>query len=67
MSERKKIEDRLRKKEQEILSLEEKIKASKIYVNALRDILKMLESDDVNDRYESESSLRVGSAVDQAR
>ncbi|EFG2587048.1 hypothetical protein BO204_005220, partial [Escherichia coli] len=52
MSERKKIEDRLRKKEQEILSLEEKIKASKIYVNALRDILKMLESDDVNDRYE---------------
>jgi hypothetical protein len=68
MSERKKIQDRLRKKEQEIVALEEKIKAAKIYVQALRDILKMLGSD-IFDEPEAgaEATLRSGSAVDQAR
>jgi len=64
MTERKKIEERLRKKEQEIGALEEKIKAARVYVQALRDILKMLggESDD-----DPESTLRPGSAVAEAR
>jgi hypothetical protein len=68
MSERKKIEDRLRKKEQEIISLEDKIKTAKVYVQALRDILKMLGSDVSEDNEaDAEATLRSGSAVDQAR
>lgn len=68
MSERRKIEERLRKKEQEIVSLEEKIKATRVYVQALRDILKMLGSD-VSEAPEADAdvTLRSGSAVDQAR
>jgi hypothetical protein len=65
MSERKKIEDRLRKKEQEILGLDDKIKTAKVYVQALKDILKML--DGGHDEAERESTLRAGSAVDLAR
>jgi hypothetical protein len=66
MSERRKIEDRLRKKEQEVAVLEDKLRAGRVYIQALRDILKMLSEgiDDVND---TDSSLRTGSAVDQAR
>lgn len=67
MSERKKIEERLRRKEQEIVALEEKIKATKVYVQALRDILKMLGASDSRSEAEYESTLRAGSAVDQAR
>jgi hypothetical protein len=68
MSERKKIEERLRKKEQEIVSMEEKIKASKIYVQALRDILKIFSVNPSGPLdAESETTLRAGSAVDQAR
>ncbi len=66
MSERKKIEERLRKKEMEVSTLEEKIKTSKVYVQALRDILKMLGSEDEPDG-DAEATLRSGSAVDQAR
>jgi hypothetical protein len=66
MSERKKIEDRLRKKEQEIISLEEKTRSAKIYVQALRDILKMIGSDTAETQ-EAEATLRSGSAADQAR
>jgi hypothetical protein len=66
MSERKKIEDRLRKKEQEIGALEEKIKAARVYVQALRDILKMLGTDH-DDATDAESVLRPGSAVAEAR
>lgn len=66
MSERQKIEDRLRKKEQEIVALEEKVKSTKVYVQALRDILKMLGSDG-NEEADAEATLRSGSAVDQAR
>lgn len=68
MSERNKIEERLRKKEQEIISMEEKIKASKIYAQALRDILKMLSATPSETIYsEIETTLRAGSTVDQAR
>ncbi|MEQ8328675.1 MAG: hypothetical protein RIE84_15485 [Parvibaculum sp.] len=65
MSERKAVEDRLRKKEQEINALEEKIKAAKVYVQALRDILKLLDGGDNSPK--SESILKSGSAVAQAR
>ena len=68
MIERRKIEERLRKKEQEILSLEDKIKTAKVYVHALRDIIKMLGSDTSDDvDTDAEATLRSGSAVDQAR
>jgi hypothetical protein len=65
MSERRKIEETLRKKEQEIQGLEEKIKNAKVYVKALRDVLKML--DKGSEPEVTESTLRQGSAVDQAR
>lgn len=65
MNERQKIEEALRKKEQEIQGLEEKIKATKVYVKALRDVLKMLDKD--NETEAAESTLRQGSAVAQAR
>jgi hypothetical protein len=65
MTERKKIEDRLRKKEQEIVALEEKAKAAKVYVQALRDILKLLGTDDEQD--DPEATLKPGSAVAEAR
>jgi hypothetical protein len=65
MSERKKIEDRLRKKEQEVAAYEEKAKVGRVYVQALRDILKLL-GDDVADS-DADAVLRAGSAVDLAR
>ena len=49
MDERKVIEDRLRKKEQEISNLEEKIRAAKVYVQALRDVLKVLDQGESDD------------------
>ena len=61
MNERRKIENALRKKEQEIQTLEEQIKSARVYVQALNDVLKMLPK-------ASESAvLRPGSAVAQAR
>lgn len=62
MSERSKIEDKLRKKEQEVASLDDKLRAARIYVQALKDILKLLGDED-----DAESVLRPGSAVAQAR
>jgi hypothetical protein len=66
LSERKRIEDRLRKKQAEIASLEEKTKAAKVYINALQDVLKML-GRDADDVEEPEAKLRAGSSVAQAR
>ena len=65
MNEKTKIEDRLRRKEQEILTLEQKIKDAKVYVKALKDVIKLLGDED----YESvgESKLKSGSAVAQAK
>jgi hypothetical protein len=65
MSEREKIEERLRKKEQEISGLEEKVRAARIYVQALRDILKMLDAED--NEGDPTLQLREGSMVAQAR
>ena len=65
MSERRKIEERLRKKEQEIQSLEDKLKAARVYVQALRDVLAIIAKED--DTVSPESVLRSGSTVAQAR
>jgi hypothetical protein len=66
MSERAKIEEKLRKKEQEVATLDDKLRAARIYVSALRDILKML-GDEADGQDDSETILRPGSAVAQAR
>lgn len=63
MSERKKIEDRLRKKQAEIQALESKIVAARVYVNALQDVLKLLDGDSEP----SEAKLKPGSGTAQAR
>jgi hypothetical protein len=65
MSELEKIRDRLRKKEQEIQSLEEKLRSARVYVHALQDILKLIGSEKVEPSIES--TLKAGSGVAQAR
>lgn len=65
MSERQIIEERYRKKQAEVLALEEKLKAAKIYLTALRDIMGMLASD--TDPETAENKLRAGSSVAKAR
>jgi hypothetical protein len=66
MSERRRIEDRIRKKEQEIQGLEEEIKAARIYVQALQDVLRMFPRDQ-RETDSSPTTLRAGSGVAQAR
>ena len=68
MSERRKIEDKLRKKEQEIQSLESQIKDARIYIQALQDVLKMLpRENNQGDSGATAATLRPGSGVAQAR
>jgi hypothetical protein len=64
MSEQDKIRDKLRKKEAEIQLLDEKLRAARVYVQALQDVLKLLDTDRTEP---AESVLREGSAVSQAR
>lgn len=69
MTERDVIESQIAKKQSEIEALDEKLKAAKVYVAALRDVLKILEkaarAEPSND--EGETKLRAGSTVAQAR
>ena len=65
MEERKAIHEKLKKKEQEIQSLEEKLRAARIYVQALQDILKLVGADSPAEP--AESAIKAGSAVDKAR
>ena len=65
MSERRKVEEKLRRKEQEIMGLEEKVKAARVYVQALRDVLKIM--DGSKDDGTAEAVLRSGSAVEKAK
>jgi hypothetical protein len=67
MSERKIIEEKLRKKEQEIQSLEEKIRTAKVYVQALQDVLRSLGGNDPTSSREGESVMKPGSAVAKVR
>jgi hypothetical protein len=66
MNERRKIEERLKKKEQEIQGLEDQIREAKIYIQALQDVLKFMPRDaEVGAR--PETTLRPGSTVAKAR
>lgn len=64
MIDRGQVESRLKKKQAEIVSLEEKLRAAKAYVAALVDILKI---DQGETSASAEAKLRTGSAVAQAR
>ena len=59
------IKDRIRKKEAEIQGFEDKLRAAKVYVQALQDILSAIERDAAPQP--SDASLRVGSSVALAR
>ncbi len=67
MNERAVIIARLNKKEAEIQSLEERLHAARIYVQALQDILKVLVLGQGPDEAEHEAVLRPGSSVARAR
>jgi hypothetical protein len=64
---RQKIQDRLRKKEQEIQALEEKLRAAKVYTQALQDVIRLMEEDDNGNSVQPEATLKAGSAVAKAR
>jgi hypothetical protein len=70
VNDRKKIEERLQKKESEIQNLEERLRAARVYVQALQDVLKLLgtvEETETVIHPTKTATLRTGSAVDQAR
>ena len=64
MGEREVIQDKIKKKEQEIQTLEDKLKTARVYLQALQDISKALSKEPNS---QAESILREGSAVAQAR
>ncbi len=66
MSERSVIEAKIKKKTSEIQSLERKLEAAKVYLTALKDILRAIEKE-VQDERPDETALRKGSSVAQAR
>jgi hypothetical protein len=67
MNERRKIEDRLRRKEQEIDVLRGQIREAEIYIQALQDVLKLLPRERDISSSQDGSSLRAGSSVARAR
>lgn len=68
MSERAIIEAQISKKQSEIQSLEEKLKAAKVYVKALQDVIKAIDKGpNVVNGGEAGATLRKGSLVAQAR
>lgn len=69
MTGRRRIEERISKKELEIQELEMKIREARAYVQALQDVAKMLprETDESKVSEETESSIREGSYVGDAR
>ena len=71
MDDRQKIVERLRKKELEVQALEERVRTARTYVQALQDILKLLDGDSskasVPPAVPGEAVLRSGSAVARAR
>jgi hypothetical protein len=67
VNQRRKIEDRLRRKEQEVVQFEAQIKEARIYIQALQDVLKMLPRDKETPETIAETTLRPGSTVARAR
>lgn len=64
MSGRRKVEERIKKKKQEIQELEAQTREARAYIQALQDVLKMLPRDKKSD---AGAVLRSGSAIAQAR
>jgi hypothetical protein len=67
MGERQKVEERIRRKQAEIQGLEDKVKAAKVYLTALRDVLKIMDDGDEDDASSAETKLKAGSSVALAR
>lgn len=65
MNERRKIEERLRKKEEEIQELEAKIRDARTYMQALQDVLKILPRSDRGPS--NNGALRPGSSMSSVR
>lgn len=65
MADRRKVEEKIKKKEQEIQELEGRLREARVYVQALHDVLKMFPKD--TPEADAEAILRPGSAVAQAR
>jgi hypothetical protein len=67
MDERSVVAERLRKKMQEVQSLEEKLRTARIYVQALQDVMRALGAPTAAAETKPERSMRAGSGVSQAR
>lgn len=68
MAENQVIQDRIRRKQAEVSALEEKLKAAKVYLTALQDILKDLnKAAGAESGPDREAKLKPGSSVAQAR
>ena len=69
MDDRQKIQERLRKKEQEVQALEDRLRTARTYVQALQDVLKLLDGEKPQDvpAGATEFVLRPGSSVHKAR
>ena len=68
VNERKKIEDRIRKKESEIQDLEMRLRDSRVYIQAMQEVLKMLPRDGGSSAAaEVPITLRDGSLASLAR
>ena len=67
MPQRKKIEDRIRKKELEVHELEAKAREARVYIQALQDVLKMMPKGNESQADSAVATLREGSLASQAR
>jgi hypothetical protein len=72
MTNRRKIEERIAKKQQEIQELELKLRETKAYIQALQDVVKMLPRDgdathETSDVSQTGETMRAGSYVADAR
>ena len=65
MNERRKVEERLRRKEEEIQELESKIRDVRVYMQALQDVLKILPRS--HERGAANGALRAGSSMSHVR
>lgn len=65
MSERKKVEERIKKKEQELEDLRSRIRECEVYLQALQDILKIMPRGEEGES--PDTALRPGSNIAKAR
>jgi hypothetical protein len=67
VSERRKVEERIKKKEAEIQELERQVGEARVYLQALQDVLKLFPREAGSSSALAVAALRPGSAVGQAR